>query len=175
VLEYQGKLAMTNSRRRWLLLLASAVLVVVLLSTTYLALTRPVWESGSRGTMLVNDSGQSRGGFGYAGTYDVALNSYWRGSKSLTVSLRDGQGDPVQIHSFNIVSWDSGFDNLTIISDQWTMVLLRKPNASESTWYYVAEWSPSGTGEGFGQIRPSWFGLPDTYYLKLALDAIAVA
>jgi hypothetical protein len=122
--------------------------------------------------MLVNDSGRSNGGSGYAGIYDVALDSYWRGPRSLAVSLRDGQGDPVQIHSFNIVSWESGSDNLTIISDQWTMILVRNLNTSE---YYVAEWSPSGGGEGLGQIRPSWFGLPDTYYLKLTLDAISVA
>jgi hypothetical protein len=55
------------------------------------------------------------------------------------------------------------------------MVLVRNPNASEQSADYVAQWSPSAAGEDLGQIRPSWFGLPDAYHLRLTLSGIAVA
>jgi len=161
------------ARKGRLLLIVSVAVVTLLFVSISLWMLRPIPDAGSSGTMFANDSGQSHGGFEWAGEYDVSLESYFHGPRTLTVSLRIGLGDQVQIHSVDLQSWEGGYDDLTLVSDHWTMVLERNANGSGSN-DYVAEWSPSGIGEGIGQVRPSWFGLPDTYYLRIELEAIGV-
>jgi len=158
-----------------MILLLSALAIIVVLSAAYFASKGPVVTGGSFGRMQINDSGERRGGFEYAGVYSAALAFYMDDWGELSVTLTMGLGDPVTRHTLTIKSWTHDGDRFILHAETWTMILLRNPEGTNSGEdYYRAVWSPAEPEENVGDIQSSWFGLPASYFVELTLSWPAV-
>jgi len=125
------------------------------------------------GTFYINDSGESHGGFEYAGTFYANLtrtDSEW----ILLLSLKTGLGDPLQYHEIRVFSNFYSDGDIVLITEKGRMVL--EYMAFDPIWgnmlngTYVAIYSPSGPdSENIGMISADMFGLPAHYYVQLSL------
>lgn len=125
------------------------------------------------GTFYINDSGESHGGFEYAGTFYANLtltDSDW----ALELSLKIGLGDPLPFHSIGIRS-NYYLDGSMVLDTERGRIVLEYLH-DDPIWgdmidhSYVAIYSPSGpASENIGEVFADVFGLPSHYYVQLSL------
>ncbi|MEM2839659.1 MAG: hypothetical protein QXE18_06185 [Thermoplasmata archaeon] len=127
----------------------------------------------AEGTFYINDSGESHGGFEYAGTFYANLT--WTDSTwALLLSLKTGLGDPLPFHAIKIYSNYYSDGNMILNTEKGRIVL--EYMAEDPIWgnmingTFTAVYSPSGpASENIGSISAEIFGLPAHYYVQLSL------
>lgn len=174
---------MNEERRdRSLSVLLSVVVVSVLLVASgllYLLLTRPQLEGGTSGTLLINDAGESHGGFEYAADYIALLQGWTDGRKEISFELEVGLGDALGVHALRVSEFDWDDETMTLRTDAGTIRLIM--TLDDEQWgerfdgLFLAVHASSNEDENIGSIEPEMLGLPSHYYVLLALPLPAVS
>ncbi|MGQ4892618.1 MAG: endonuclease/exonuclease/phosphatase family protein [Candidatus Njordarchaeia archaeon] len=80
-----------------------------------------------KGSLYANDSGQPKGGFEWAGEYNITLKIFPNGTGYMLVIFNIGLGDPLKVHFYLISNFTKTNETLTF--------LLRPPTIS--TWFNI--------------------------------------
>jgi hypothetical protein len=125
-----------------------------------------------RGSFHANDSGESHGGFEWAGQYDAALTI--RGNEGeLSLAFSKGLGDPLTIHNFSITDFSQTSSGLTFVIEGKEALL---PFVEKDTIWngqydrsYIAN-NSSKVPEQIGKLPIEAFtGFQPHYYIELRL------
>ena len=131
------------------------------------------------GAFYINNSGESHGGFEYAGTFYANLTRI-DGNWSLELSLKAGLGDPRPYRAIKVCS--NFFSNGDMIQYTERGRIVLELMLDDPIWgnmlneCFVAIYSPYGpAAENIGEISAEIFGLPAHYYAQLSLRPVPLS
>jgi|GEM_PF-1402360 len=119
------------------------------------------------GSLYANDCGEPRGGFEWAGEYNVTLKVDGEGKGKLEVVLVTGLGDPLNKHEYEVSGFYHSGDEMRMKIEGELVVLRFVEN--DTVWnkyhgYYIAY-------SNRGEINPEIFdGFKEHYYVELRIE-----
>lgn len=133
------------------------------------------------GSMFISDAGSSHGGFEYTASYYANLtpvepSQILSGDQVvLDLALEIGLGDALEKHSYSFQIVYNPLTNTVCLKDSDITIALAYVG-SDTVWdhewdgYFIASWGGYAPADEIrGVIDPTWFGLPEHYYIELRL------
>lgn len=127
------------------------------------------------GSFYTNDSGESHGGFEWAGSYTAHLTV--EGEKgNLVLDFSKGLGDPLSRHQFSVRDFVDLGNELNFRLQGYSVVLVKRDEdpiwSGEYTGYYIGNHT-SKESEKVGKLSVEIFsGLRPHYYVELRLKSV---